>query len=76
MRTVGGPSATWGNLRWTATYVGKVDILSNLLNSVNINFDCFIREIAKTRSFWKEQRSTEKEMEGQHKGRHDEILTD
>ena len=56
--------------------VGKVDILSNLLNSVNFHFDCFIREIAKTRSFWEEQRSTEKEMEGQHKGRHEEILTD
>ena len=29
-------------------------------------------EIAKTRSFWeKEQRSTRKEMDGQHKGRHD-----
>ena len=34
-------------------------------------------EIAKTRNFWeKEQRSTEKEMEGQHKGRHEEIPTD
>ena len=31
-------------------------------------------EIAKTRSFWeKEQRSTRKDMEGQHKGRHEEI---
>ena len=34
-------------------------------------------EIAATRSFWeKEQRSTEKVMEGQHKGRHEEIPTD
>ena len=34
-------------------------------------------KIAKTRSFWeKEQRSTEKEMEGQRKGRHEEIPTD
>ena len=34
-------------------------------------------EIAKTGSFGaKEQRSTEKEMEGQRKGRHEEVLTD
>ena len=34
-------------------------------------------EIAKTRGFWeKEQRSIEKEMEGQHTGRHEEIPTD
>ena len=34
-------------------------------------------EIAKTRSFWeKAQRSTEKEMEGQHTGRYEEIPTD
>ena len=34
-------------------------------------------KIAETRSFWeKEQRSTEKETEGQHTGRHEEILTD
>ena len=33
-------------------------------------------EIAATGSFWeKEQRLTEKEMEGQHKGRHEEIPT-
>ena len=34
-------------------------------------------DIGKTRSFWeKEQRSAEKEMEEQHKGRHEEIPTD
>ena len=34
-------------------------------------------EIAETRGFWeKEQRSTEKGMEGQHTGRHEEIPTD
>ncbi len=34
-------------------------------------------EIAKTRGSWeKEQRPTEKEMEGQHTGRHEEIPTD
>ena len=34
-------------------------------------------EIAKNRGFWeKEQRPTEKEMEGQHTGRHEEIPTD
>ena len=34
-------------------------------------------EIGATRSFWeKEQRSTEKEMEGQHTGRLEEIPTD
>ena len=34
-------------------------------------------EIANTGSFGeKEQRSAENEMEGQHKGRHDEISTD
>ena len=34
-------------------------------------------EIAKTRGFWeKDQRPTEKEMEGQHTGRHEEIPTD
>ena len=34
-------------------------------------------EIAKTRGFWeKEQRPTEKEMEGQHTGRYEEIPTD
>ena len=34
-------------------------------------------EIAKTRGFWeKEQRPTEKEMEGQHTERHEEIPTD
>ena len=33
-------------------------------------------EIAKIRSFWeKEQRATEKQMEGQHKGRHEEKST-
>ena len=36
-----------------------------------------ICEIVATISFWeKEQRSTDKEMEGQHKGRHEEIPTD
>ena len=34
-------------------------------------------KIAATRDFWeKEQRLTEKEMEGQHTGRHEEIPTD
>ena len=34
-------------------------------------------EIAETRGFWeKEQRPTEKEMEGQRKGRHEEVPTD
>ena len=34
-------------------------------------------EIEKTRGFWKKwQRPTEKEMEGQHTGRHEEIPTD
>ena len=34
-------------------------------------------EIVATRCFWEnEQRSTEKEMQGQHKGRHEEIPTD
>ena len=34
-------------------------------------------KIAETRGFWeKEQRPTEKEMEGQRKGRHEEVPTD
>ena len=34
----------------------------------------YLCEIAETRGFWeKEQRPTEKEIEGQHKGRHEEV---
>ena len=34
-------------------------------------------EIAETRGFWeKDQRPTEKETEGQRKGRHEEVQTD
>ena len=36
-----------------------------------------LSEFTETRSFWEtKQRSTEKEMEEQHKGRHEEITTD
>ena len=36
----------------------------------------YVFKIAKTRGFWeKEQRPTEKEMAGQHSGRHEEIPT-
>ena len=66
------------------THINPVDILlenKRLFKTVwpvlEARTEPHLCEIAETRSFWEtEQKPTEREMEGQHKGRHEEIPTD
>ena len=60
--------------RWNFPRKQNTKVVSPLLEATTQPYLC---EIAKTIGFWeKEQRPTEKEMEGQHTGRHEEIPTD
>ena len=76
-----GPHRKWrhqeGGTRKTRwNFPGKQKTICGLATAWGERTQPHLCEIAATKSFWeKEQRSTEKEMEGQHKRRHEEIPT-